>query len=71
MKINSIEPNKLTPLSLGDKVIVIDFDEDPTECAVFCVSDHQNHRFCLTPIDRQHSYEPLWVERQDVRLLWF
>ncbi|VEP17681.1 hypothetical protein H1P_6340010 [Hyella patelloides LEGE 07179] len=68
MKINSIQPNKdkLAELSEGDKVIVIDPDENLAECAIFTISVVKNHRFCLAPIDRQHPYEPLWVHSQDI-----
>ena len=57
------------PFSLGDTVRVIDPEETPSEWAIFLVSSVKNHRFCLSPLDHQHLYEPLWVHPYEITLV--
>ncbi|WP_144875718.1 hypothetical protein, partial [Hyella patelloides] len=68
MKNISQQPDNFFPLSLKDKVRVIDPDETPSECAVFQIASIENNRLALTTLDKQTTYEPFWVKRQDVRL---
>ncbi|VEP16097.1 hypothetical protein H1P_4020008 [Hyella patelloides LEGE 07179] len=53
MKINPIKTGNFSPLSLKDKVRVIDPDENPSEWAVFQIADLRNNRSSINYLGRK------------------